>query len=108
MAQLRPEAVGWSEGLCPHMRFAISLPVKSKQELWSARLREHAESGVNIRSWCASKAVTEATFHYWRKRLSEASPATQLIALPLVERDGEPMLDGVHEKVNVHVAWTRP
>jgi transposase-like protein len=61
--------------------------------LWSARLREHAESGVNIRSWCALEGVTEATFHYWRKRLSEASPATQLIALPLAERDGEPMLE---------------
>lgn len=43
---------------------------ESKSELWSARLREHSESGLNIRSWCVLEGVTEATFHYWRKRLS--------------------------------------
>lgn len=67
---------------------------ESKQQLWAARLREQSASGLNIRAWCALEGVTEATFHYWRKRLSEAQPpATQLIALPLPDRHGEPMLE---------------
>jgi hypothetical protein len=59
------------------------MQAESKQSLWSGRLREHAESGQPIRSWCTINGVTEASFHYWRKRLMPASsPATQLIALP--------------------------
>jgi hypothetical protein len=67
---------------------------ESKQTLWLARLREHAGSGQPIRSWCALNGVTEASFHYWRKRLMPAaSPATQLIALPFAASHGEPMLE---------------
>lgn len=67
---------------------------KSKQELWSSRLLEQKESGLNIRSWCALEGITEATFHYWRKRLSDVgTPSTQLIALPLPERGGDPVLE---------------
>jgi hypothetical protein len=86
----------------------------SKQTLWSARLRAHAESGQPIRSWCALNGVTEASFHYWRKRLMPAaSTATQLIALPLAARHGgEPVLEleTPHGYVirlgsQVHVGW---
>jgi hypothetical protein len=67
---------------------------ETKQALWSARLRAHAESGQPIRSWCALNGVTEASFHYWRKRLMPAtSPTTQLIALPFSGSHGEPMLE---------------
>lgn len=67
---------------------------ESKQALWSARLQDHAESGQTIRSWCALNGVTEASFHYWRKRLMAAtSPATQLIALPFGDSAGELMLE---------------
>lgn len=67
----------------------------SKQVLWSARLREHAESGLTIRSWCARAGLGEAAFHYWRKRLSAAAlPApAQLIALPLTGDSAEAVLE---------------
>ncbi len=67
---------------------------ESKQAVWTARLREHAESRQPIRSWCALNGVTEASFHYWRKRLTAAtSPVTQLIALPFGGSAGEPILE---------------
>jgi hypothetical protein len=67
---------------------------ESKRTLWSARLQEQARSGQPIRSWCVLNGVTEASFHYWRKRLMPAaSPATQLIALPLGGSHGEPILE---------------
>jgi len=70
------------------------MQAESKQSLWSARLREHAGSGQPIRSWCALNGVTEASFHYWRKRLMPASsPATQLIALPFAANHGGQMLE---------------
>lgn len=67
---------------------------ESKQKLWATRLLDHAKSGINIRSWCALEGLSEATFHYWRKRLAEmtASP-TQLIALPLPGRSGATRLE---------------
>jgi hypothetical protein len=86
----------------------------SNQALWAVRLREHAASGQTIRSWCSLNGVTEAAFHYWRKRLMPAaSPATQLIALPLaVQRGGEPMLEletphgyVIRLGTQAHVGW---
>lgn len=58
---------------------------ESKQQVWSARVREQAGSGLGIRAWCVREGLTESTFHYWRKRM--AAPAhtpTALIALPQV------------------------
>ena len=67
---------------------------ESKQALWSARLREHADSGMTIRSWCTLQGVTEATFHYWRKRLSVSpSSVTELIAVALPGRQVPSMLE---------------
>lgn len=66
----------------------------TNKQVWSTRLQAHAESGLNIQSWCAREGVTEATFYYWRKRLSTVSSlVTQLIALPLPARQTEPMLE---------------
>lgn len=67
---------------------------ESKQSQWTAHLQAHAETGQPIRSWCALNGVTEASFHYCRKRLKPASsPATQLIALPFAASHGEPMME---------------
>lgn len=56
---------------------------QTKQSLWPTRLQAQAESGRTIRAWCADNGVTEATFHYWRKRLAgTAARAPQFIALP--------------------------
>jgi hypothetical protein len=67
---------------------------ESKQTLWLARLREHAGSGQPIRSWCALNGVTEASFHYWRKRLMPATTSgTELIALPFSASHSEPKLE---------------
>jgi hypothetical protein len=67
---------------------------ESKRALWSARLREHADSGMTIRSWCALQGLTEATFHYWRKRLSASpAPVTELIAVTLPGRQAASMLE---------------
>lgn len=66
----------------------------SKRALWSARILEHADSGMTIKFWCAQQGVTEATFHYWRKRLSVCpSSVTELIAVALPGRQAAPMLE---------------
>ena len=67
---------------------------ETKQSLWSTRLQDHAASGQPIRAWCAVNGVTEATFHYWRKRLTPAAaPSTKLIALPFPSCDREPAME---------------
>ena len=66
---------------------------ESKQALWPDRLRERAASGLSIRAWCALNGVTEASYHYWRKRLAAPAPAASFIALPFTEGPGEPALE---------------
>jgi hypothetical protein len=66
----------------------------SKRALWAGRLQAYADSGMTIRAWCAQQGLTEATFHYWRKRLSMSSSAvTELIAVTLPGRSTEAMLE---------------
>ena len=63
---------------------------QKKHELWPARLQAQVESGQTIRAWCAFNGVTEATFHYWRKRLaSTVAPVSQFIALPTTTRSAD-------------------
>ncbi|ATQ73393.1 hypothetical protein CR152_01865 [Massilia violaceinigra] len=55
----------------------------TKHERWPARLQAQAESGQTIRAWCSFNGVTEASVHYWRKRLATTgAPASPFIALP--------------------------
>jgi len=68
---------------------------ESTRQAWMVRLREQANSGLGIRPWCVREGLSEASFHYWRKRLAApvTATATRLIALPMVERHQEPMLE---------------
>lgn len=73
------------------------MQTESKQQVWSARLQEQAASGLGIGAWCTREGLTEATFHYWRKRLSvpvqPTQPVTSLIALPFAGRPATPALE---------------
>ena len=67
---------------------------EATRDAWSARIQEQARSGLGIRPWCVQEGIKEPSFHYWRKQLStSASPLTQLIALPFVQRQAEAMLE---------------
>ena len=67
---------------------------ETKQTIWTTRLQDHSASGQPIRSWCAVNGVTEASFHYWRKRLAPVSATpTKLIALPLLGSHDEQVLE---------------
>ena len=67
---------------------------ETKQTIWTTRLQDHAASGQPIRAWCAVHGVTEASFHYWRKRLSSApASSTKLIALPLLVGHDEQIME---------------
>ena len=70
------------------------MQTESKQQIWSARMQEQTASGLGIKAWCVREGFTEATFHYWRKRLSvPAQPATSLIALPFIGQPGKHALE---------------
>lgn len=66
---------------------------ESTRQAWMVRLQEQANSGLGIRPWCVREGLTEASFHYWRKRLAPASSATKLIALPMIGEAPEQMLE---------------
>jgi hypothetical protein len=66
---------------------------ESTRQAWMVRLQEQANSGLGIRPWCVREGLTEASFHYWRKRLVLPFTATKLIALPMMAGHPEPMLE---------------
>jgi len=86
---------------------------QTKQDLWPARLQAQLESGQTIRAWCAANGVTEATFHYWRKRLAAiGASGPQFIALPGCASQHAAMLEvetpnGYMVRLGspVHVEW---
>jgi hypothetical protein len=66
---------------------------ESTRQAWRVRLQEQANSGLGIRPWCVREGLTEASFHYGRKRLASPSTTTKLIALPMMAGQPEPMLE---------------
>ena len=52
-------------------------PSEVKQEyqlqLWSGMIRERAESGQSIRSWCKEKGISENSYYYRLKKLRQAA-----------------------------------
>ena len=70
------------------------MQAESKQQVWSARIQEQAASGLGIKQWCMREGLNEATFHYWRKRLTvSVQPAPSLIAMPFVGQPGKHALE---------------
>ena len=45
---------------------------ESKRIEWADRLRRHAGSGLSISAFCLKHSMSEALFHYWKRRLRES------------------------------------
>ena len=64
------------------------LAVKTmRRQSWQLMLREHAESGLSVRDWCAANGISTKTFYYRRKQLQTmlldaAQPATFAELIP--------------------------
>jgi len=41
-----------------------------KEALWRRQIRRQSRSGMTVRAWCLDRQVNEATFHWWRRKLS--------------------------------------
>ena len=48
-----------------------------RQELWRARIAQHAQSGRSVRAFCKENAIEEHAFYYWRlKYRRDQKPVT--------------------------------
>ncbi len=47
------------------------------REQWRGRLESFSRAGKSVRAWCAEHEISEHQFHYWRRRLREASSKSQ-------------------------------
>jgi transposase-like protein len=50
-------------------------------------LDEQKQSGQNIKSFCASRNVPQASFHNWRKKYSKQAQATGFAAVQITPPD---------------------
>lgn len=66
-----------------------------KEEFWRLVLNEHAASGLSVRAFCKREAVSEASFYFWRRELtnrdqqSDGVPSSPAI-IPVRVVDSEP------------------
>ena len=67
---------------------------ETTRQVWEARLREQAASGLGVKAWCEREDLKASSFHYWRKQLAPR-PATpsRLIALPMLGGQADPALE---------------
>lgn len=49
-------------------------PDSEKARAWRQRLQRFERSSFTITDFCSAEDVSEATFHYWRRRLAKQSP----------------------------------
>ncbi len=50
----------------------------SKQlQIWTDRLREFRSSEQTVREFCESSGISQATYYYWKRRLSSPSAKTR-------------------------------
>lgn len=55
-----------------------------KESLWRSLINGHARSGLAVRDWCRRSAVTESSFYWWRRELTQRdSPRIAPIFVPL-------------------------
>lgn len=40
---------------------------------WAEIMRERKESGLNVRTWCEGKGISEKTYYYWQGKLRKAA-----------------------------------
>jgi hypothetical protein len=48
---------------------------RSKQEI-ARLLKEHAQSGLSVKAFCAELPIAEGTFYHWKKKFSKDIGAT--------------------------------
>lgn len=48
---------------------------RSKQEI-ARLLKEHAQSGLSVKAFCAGLPIAEGTFYHWKKKFSKDIGAT--------------------------------
>jgi hypothetical protein len=48
---------------------------RSKQEI-KQLLKEHAQSGLSVKAFCAGLPIAEGTFYHWKKKFSKDIGAT--------------------------------
>ena len=51
---------------------------------WRNLIQQQAVSGQPVRVFCSERGLTEQSFYYWRKRLSQQAP----VSFALVRSDG--------------------
>jgi hypothetical protein len=44
----------------------------SRLEYWRQQIAEQQQSGQSVKAFCQSRALTEQSFYWWRKRLEQA------------------------------------
>jgi transposase-like protein len=56
-----------------------------KEAVWRRAIRERADSGLSVRSWCHKHGLKESAFYWWRRELARRDTDRR----PLVRRETE-------------------
>jgi len=61
-----------------------------KEARFRELIREQQESGLTIKEFCSNHAIANATFYYWKKKLSKPQVRNEFIPLMVKPSEMEP------------------
>ena len=55
---------------------------RGKQEI-ERLLKEHVQSGLSVRAFCAGQGISDGTFHHWKKKYSKSRSSQKVGFVPV-------------------------
>lgn len=49
----------------------IKTQASDRRQFWQAAIEAHRQSGLSVAAFCKHEDITEASFYYWRKKLTK-------------------------------------
>jgi hypothetical protein len=71
-----------------------------KEARFRELIREQQESGLTIKEFCSNHAIANATFHYWKKKLSKPQVRNEFIPLMVKPSEMEPAKGSTYSEMN--------
>jgi len=65
-----------------------------KESFWRRAIRQQADSGISVRSWCRKQGLKEASFYWWRRELAQRNAEPRSTSFVPVHVTGDGPRDG--------------
>ena len=68
----------------------VSARASGKEQLWQERIAAWRASGQSVRSFCAARQLSEASFYFWRRELARREARPRFAAVRVLPSPSAP------------------